>query len=197
MNPWYGMAMTSNTRETENAQDSERFDPFTHRLSRDVRNTLSTALAQSFSDEDSKIFETAAADWLNRLSHDSCRRYVGERLRRYREAFDAVSRLPSDRLLQQIAILWNLALYFEVNEVAEEEFHAASGSYRKFLQGIIFAAGVFVQQEAGRHEAARPLSQRAIGILTQHRSRLSFLKNQEAFLDGLRQDPPKAVPMDF
>ena len=113
----------------------DRFDPFTHRLSRDVRNTLSTALARSLADEDPKIFETAVVEWLDRLSHDPCRRYVEERLRRYRQAFKAVSRLPSARLLPQIAILWNLELYFEVHEVAEEAYHAASGSDRRISPG--------------------------------------------------------------
>jgi len=173
----------------------DRFDPFTHRLSRDVRNTLSVAFARSLADEDPKIFETAAAAWFGRLSHEPCRRYVEDRLRRYRRAFDAVSQLLSYQLLPQIAILWNLKLYFEVHEVAEEAFHEASGSHRRFLQGLILAAGVFVQQDAGRHRAAGSLSKRAYGILDQHRPRLSFMKNPESFLDGLLQDPPQAVPI--
>lgn len=186
--------MTSNSQDPDkNRSEPDGFDPFTHRLSRDVRNTLSTALSQSLASETSETFETAAAEWLDRLSHDACRRYVEERLRRYRQAFKAVCRLPSDRLLPQIAILWNLKLYFEVHEVAEEAFHAASGSDREFLQGLILAAGVFVQQDAGRHGAAGSLSKRAYGILNQHGSRLSFMKNPKVFLDGLLQDPPQPV----
>jgi len=192
------MAMNwNNNHQNTSRSEPDRFDPFTHRLSRDVRNTLSTALAQSLADADPHIFEMAAEEWLDRLSHDACRRYVEERRRRYRQAFDAASELSSEKLLPQIAILWNLKLYFEVHEVAEEAFHAASGSDRKFLQGLILAAGVFVPQEAGRHGAAESLSKRAYGLLNEYRSRMSFMKNSEAFLDGLLQGPPEPVPMDL
>jgi len=189
--------MTSNRQDPGNTRAMpDRFDPFTHRLSRDVRNTLSTALTQSLADAEPQIFETAAAEWLDRLSHDPCRRYVEERRRRYRQAFDAVGRLSSDLLVLQIAILWNLKLYFEVHEVAEEAFHAATGDYRKFLQGLILAAGVFVQQNSGRHKAAGSLSKRAYEILDQYRDRLAFMDNPESFLNGLLQEPPESVPMD-
>ena len=188
---------SNNTQQGNTRAMPDRFDPFTHRLSRDVRNTLSTALEKSLASETSEIFETAAAEWLDRLSHDPCRRYVEERRRRYRQAFDAVGQLSSDRLVLQIAILWNLKLYFEVHEVAEEVWHAATGDYRKFLQGLILAAGVFVQQDSGRHKAAGSLSKRAYGILDQYRDRLAFMDNPESFLNGLLQDPPQPVPMDL
>lgn len=66
---------------------SDRFDPFSDRTSRDIRNRLSDALMHAIDAANPDLFESAIAELLDQNSVLAYQSYLSGRLSRYREAF--------------------------------------------------------------------------------------------------------------
>ena len=141
-----------------------RFEPFQDRPSRDIRNTLSEALAQAITSGGAEPFEQAAARL--RLEHpaDIYRDYIADRLARYRRALAAISPGITDPLRQGM-VLWNERLFFEVHEVLEHAWLQAAGRHKLLLQALIRAAGVYIKLEFGYDRQAAKMAGKAREVL--------------------------------
>jgi len=170
-----------------------RFDPFSDRRSRDIRNSLSTALIEALEKTSFEPVGHTAASWLA-LPHLSpaCGLYVRNRLARYRKVFDQTRREPRDDLSLQLVILWNNGLFFEVHELVEKMWQGTRGDQRLALKGMIQAAGVFVHLEAGNGPAARRLAAKARALIHRCRARLDFIRNIDDLLQHLTAPDPTA-----
>ena len=145
--------------ESSRSGPADRFDPFGDRPSRTVRNALSEKLKECL--QRNAIFSAAPRDLLERFPQEPYRGYIRDRTARYRAATrDASSGTASP--LAWAAVLWRHRLYFEVHDVLEPHWLAATGDEREGLQGLIQAAGVEVHLEAGHEAAAVSLARKAV-----------------------------------
>lgn len=159
------------------------FDPFQDRKSRDIRNSLSTALFESIdSDENSKIYDIAKSFEVSTLE-DYYSEYVTNRLRRYEEALQVISKGREDPIWRAL-VLWDLELFFEVHEVLEHAWYSAKGEEKLLLQALIRAAGVFIKQELGYDVQARKIAAKAIAVL-EHTTLLSEYCDVTILTDAL------------
>lgn len=173
-----------------------RFEPFQDRPSRDIRNTLSTALAEAIADDGPEPFEQAATRLLSDHPTDRYRDYIVDRLARYRRALAAISRGITDPLHQGM-VLWNERLFFEVHEVLEHAWLQADGRRKLLLQALIRAAGVYVKLEYGYERQAAKMAARAREVLATSGDLLRDYFDPAELLAALaRLDPvpPKLVP---
>jgi uncharacterized protein len=89
----------------------DRFDPFTDRTSRDIRNRLSQSLMYAIDAANSEFFESAIAELFDQNPVPSHESYLTDRLRRYREAFPEIqSRGLTDKFSHALA--WISTLVF-------------------------------------------------------------------------------------
>ncbi len=173
---------------------SDRFDPFTDRKSREIRNRLSAAFMHAIDIGDPALFESVIFDLLNQDSVDSVashQSYVNDRARRYREAFAEIeSRELSDQLAQAL-VLWNHGLFFEAHERLEAVWKESSGDHRDALKGLIQAAGVFMHMEYGRQNSANRLASKARNLLIKHGNLLPIdvAELVDVLKEGLTQAP--------
>jgi hypothetical protein len=68
-----------------------RFDPFTDRALREIRNRLSESLMHALNDLKTDSFESVASELLVRNPVQACRSYVEDRILRYRESFREIA----------------------------------------------------------------------------------------------------------
>jgi uncharacterized protein len=147
---------------------SDRFDPFTDRTSRDIRNRLSQSLMHAFDAADSDLFESAIAELFDQNPVPSHESYLSDRLRRYREAFAEIEfRRLTDKLSQAL-VLWNHGLFFEAHARLEKAWQDSSGEYREAIKGLIQAARVFMHLGQGRLISANRLAAKAKKLLEKH-----------------------------
>lgn len=140
------------------------FDPFQDRKSRDIRNSLSTALFESIdSGEKSKVYDIAKSYEDSALENHYCE-YVANRLLKYEEALQIISEGREDPIWRAL-VLWDLELFFEVHEVLEHAWYSAKGEEKLLLQALIRAAGVFIKQELGYDVQARKIAAKAIAVI--------------------------------
>lgn len=171
----------------------EVFDPFHDRVSRDIRNTLSEAFVAVWQGNGEDYHEAASA-LRKRHHHPLYRRYIDGRLSQYRAVLAERCKLTDPILLDEVRLLWNRELFFEVHELLESHWHAAEGERRATLQALILAAAVYVHREAGRTAAAEKLGRRACDRLDALRAHLTPLRNLDALCKALRSPegpPPK------
>lgn len=143
---------------------SDRFDPFSDRKSRDIRNRLSDIFLNAIDAADPDLFASVIAEFLDQDPVASHQAYLNDRLRRYREAFAEIEgRKLTDRFYQSL-VLWNHGLFFEAHERLEVVWKESSGEYSRALKGLIPAAGVFMYLEYGRHDSANRLASKARDI---------------------------------
>lgn len=140
------------------------FEPFQDRLSRDIRNSLSRALALALAERNPAPFETEAASLLSRAPDRCYRDYIESRLNRYRLAFARIQSGDQDPFRQGL-ILWDLRLFFEMHEVLEHAWYHAEGSRKAVLQAMIRAAGVYVKLEYGYTRQAAKIAAKALSVL--------------------------------
>lgn len=165
---------------------SERFDPFTDRLSRDIRNSLSEAFINSLTHKDRSFFANTAEQWLSGSLSSVYADYIEKRLERYHLVFDQIDRLGITEALRQTVLLWNAGLFFEVHEHVESIWHKTSGDEREALKGLIKAAGVYVHLELDHQQAAQNLAGKAEALLRKYRHVLSFISNLDDLLKSLK-----------
>lgn len=171
------------------------FEPFQDRLSRDIRNDLSTAFKQAVAGLDPEPFHRTAARYLNEATSDCYRDYIEDRVRRYGEALARLRRGPTT-MLWRAAVLWDLQLFFEVHELLEQAWMRAEGEEKLRLQAMIRAAGVYIKLEYGYREAALKMAARALPVLAAHRALLSPIFDPSPLLQALSNPtlpPPRLL----
>ena len=167
-------------------KNKKRFDPFTDRLARDIRNGLSTAFSHALQARDSAQLERSSAKWAQSDLPQAMADYVEDRIQRYRRVLDRIQSENEIDPCRQALLAWNEQLYFEVHEILEEVWQPASGDRRKALQGLILAAGIGEHMRYGHTVAAERLSIRADQLIRQHRPYLNFIENLDDLLDWLQ-----------
>lgn len=164
---------------------SNKFDPFSDRCARDIRNQLAVAFVKALKFMDSSCFEIAAENFLTDHPDGIYHDYVARRLQLYRHAFNTIQNSEINALLQQAPILWNYRLFFEVHELLEEIWHAAEEPAKQALKGFIQAAGVYIHLEQGNRKAATRLSKKAIIHLQAAGHHLSGIGGVADLIGGL------------
>jgi hypothetical protein len=161
-----------------------RFDPFRDRVSRDIRNTLSEAFVAVWQGGDGDY--AAVGDSLSRIHNQPVyQSYISRRLAAYRAAAEDRRGLDDPGLIEEVIVLWNRGLFFEVHELLEGHWHGARGVRREVLQTMIQAAAVYVHREAGREAAAVKLGPRVSARLDNLRSHLKAIANLDALVREL------------
>lgn len=168
----------------------EKFDPFTDRTARDIRNTLSEAFAAALAAMDPAEYLNAAHKWRS-LKPSACyTHYIDIRLQRYDLVFKKLREDRIDDPLQKAAVIWNHGLFFEVHDHLEAIWHSASGDERQALKGLIKAAGVYVHLEQQHEQAAKSLAMKSYNLLRQYPHCLSFIANYKTLLKTLKNCEP-------
>ena len=169
---------------TSRGASGRRFDPFGDRASRDIRNTLSEAFVSAWQGGGTDY--TAVAESLSRRhAQPFYRTYIARRLEAYRAAADDRRHRDHPGLLDDVIVLWNRGLFFEVHELLEGHWHEARGVRREVFQTLIKAAAVYVHREAGREPAAAKLGRRVSAQLDNLRSNLKAIANLDALIRAL------------
>ncbi len=167
-----------------NSPPSEQaFDPFGDRIARDIRNTLSEAFVEAW--KGGAAYEPLAETLRRRHAHPVYQHYIDRRLADYRAALAERRKLADADLVDEMIVLWNRELFFEVHELLEGRWHTAEGAWRRALQALILAAGVYIHRDAGRQESARKLAGRARERLKNLRPHLSSIDSLDALCDAL------------
>ena len=168
----------------------EQFDPFEDRLCRDIRNELSTSFMQTLAQLSMKPVEETAEKYLARDLGPVYRNYIKERLASYSRAVDFILKRKIADPFARAIVLWDCELFFEVHELLEEEWLAASGEEKLVLQAMIRAAGVYVQLGHGNVKGARKMAAKAVEVLTEHREAVPVGFDLDLLLEKLRKGDP-------
>ncbi|KAB2887659.1 MAG: DUF309 domain-containing protein [Desulfobulbaceae bacterium] len=172
------------------------FEPFQDRRSRDIRNALSSALAEAIAEGRPEPFEREATRLLDDRPPERYRDYITDRLPRYHRALEAIARGITDPYAQGVE-LWNERLFFEMHEVLEHAWYYAEGDHKLLLQAMIRAAGVYVKLEYGYVRQAAKMAVKAREVLERSREVLLHYFEPEELLTALaRLDPvpPRLLP---
>ncbi len=177
---------------------AKKFDPFNDRLSRDIRNTLSTALVGELRGDGRLRLQDVALRWLSKVGDAAYQSYIRQSM----AAYDRVLRqVQSDGVQDpclQAVVLWNAKLFFEVHELLESVWLGTGGRQRKALGGLIQAAGVFVHRGRNHYKAAQGLARRAMKNLEGAAPYLGFIEELAPLVASLRDAtaaPPKLTPV--
>lgn len=172
----------------------EKFNPFQFRKDRDIRNSLSSSLAQSLKVLSPAPFEDMAAKLLQNVQAPTRRHYITDRLARYQKCLTRITEQRIKTTVEQAAVFWDEKLFFEVHEILEEIWMTAKGREKSALQGLIRAAGVYVHLENNNRAGAKKMAAKAIPALEADLSVLSTFPNGDllvAKLKGLDPSPPR------
>jgi hypothetical protein len=178
-------------------QGPERFDPFTDRTARDIRNSLSEAFAAALAAKDPEQYLNIAQNWRVQNVSSLYADYIDDRLRRYENVFDAVQTGGINDPLQQASVIWNQGLFFEFHDLLEPLWQAAKGDQRQALKGLIKAAGVYIHLEQQHHQAAQSLAMKSYDLLRQYPHCLSFIANYKTLLESLKNFKPTAPRLEI
>ena len=165
----------------------KRFNPFTDRTARDIRNTLSESFAAALAAMDPAGYLTAARKWRSQKLAARYTNYIDIRLQRYDFVFNIIREYRIDDPLQQAVVIWNQSLFFEFHDHLETLWQAATGDQRQMLKGLIKAAGVYVHLEQHHEQAAKSLAMKSFDLLRQYPHCLAFISNSETLLDKLKK----------
>ena len=162
------------------------FDPFSDRLARDIRNTLSSALVDELIGEKAGSLADTAARWLAADLPAAHRDYIQRRMTRYREALAHIRSTGDTDPRRQALTLWNDGLFFELHELIETIWHRAGEPERTGLKGLIQAAGAYVHFQRGKTDAARKLALKAGANLAAGRSALDFMVDPDLLISAMK-----------
>ena len=171
----------------------EILDPYSDRLARDIRNSLSTALVKELSGKAGGFLSSAADGWLETTLAPIYQTYIEDRMALYRRAIGEIRAGHVSDPRYQAICLWNLGLFFEMHELLETIWQKSREPERSALKGWIQTAGVYVHFQRGKVEAARSLAQRAAKHLRSGRSCLGFISNLDQLIEALA-DPSDVAP---
>ena len=169
----------------------ERFDPFTDRTARDIRNSLSEAFVAALGAMDAELYQSDARQWGRQDLAPLYGRYIDDRLQRYAHVLTRIRRGGIRDPLQQALIIWNRGLFFEFHDHLEALWKTATGDRRQALKGLIKAAGVYIHLEQHHEQAARSLAIKAHALLEQYKHCLTFIANRQTLLDKLKTGDPE------
>lgn len=162
-----------------------QFQPFTDRMSRDIRNALSTSLVQCLKTGSAMPAEETSAKFDIDTLPDSFRDYIENRLNLYRRAVELIADVPEDPI-RKAMVLWNLGLFFEVHEVLEHAWYDAKDDYKLILQALIRAAGVYIKLEYGYRGPAERIAAKALTVLEEQQETLRQWFHPEPLLEALK-----------
>ena len=96
--------------------DSLKFEPFQDRLSRDIRNDLSSAMMESLKNGNTAAISEVANRYLAQSLEKPYREYIDDRLARYEKALGVIwkSDEGNDHFFQGL-VLWDCGLQFELH----------------------------------------------------------------------------------
>ena len=167
--------------------NQNKFDPFNHRLARDIRNTLSKSFIESLAERDASIFQKRGSEYLMQDLKQVYQMYLKTRLEKYDEVFVSIEKGRINDVMQQSEILWDHELYFEMHELLEKVWIRAVGNERKALQGLIRAAGMKIHAENGNIKAAVTMGQKAQADLHLYGRVLSHFNKLDTILAEIEQ----------
>jgi len=176
-------------------EEIPRFNPFTDRLSRDIRNELSSALATSLRTGTDEAVAAVAERFLATQPPKIYLDYIRERLSRYKEALRLISGRIDDPFLQGF-ILWDLELFFEMHEVLEHSWYHAKGETKLLMQALIRSAGFYIKMECGYTVQAQKMAAKALPVLERQHETLARYFPPELLILPLRKGnlaPPKLL----
>ncbi|MGD8843959.1 MAG: DUF309 domain-containing protein [Desulfobacteraceae bacterium] len=170
----------------------KRLDPFSDRMSRDIRNALSSALVTELCGEQDRYVDTVAGRWLDDVGEEPYRSYIEQSRVRYGRVLDHIRKRQIRGTRNHAVVLWNFGLFFEMHELLETIWLGSSGKERDALKGLIQAAGAYVHLLRGKPVPARKLAHRARKNIRKAKEYLSFIGNLDQLLHCLEQlaDPP-------
>lgn len=173
------------------------FQPFTDRLSRDIRNELSSACVICLRQGEIGPAWLTAEPYLAAGLAECYTAYINDRLQRYRQAVEAAGR--STDPIHQALILWNLGLFFEVHEILEEAWLKSDGREKLVLQALIRAAGYAIKGEHGYLDQAKRMAAKALPVLEANQDLLAPYCRLEPLLAALRNCTPlpQLMPADI
>jgi len=148
----------------------DTFDPFSGRLARDIRNSLSKAFRKSLALHEPLIIQRVADGFTGQQLPPPYQDYIKDRLARYAEAREAIIKHDIIGVVEQSQILWELQLYYEMHELLEGIWLESAGARRKALQGLIRAAGMKIHAERGNTGAAEKMAQKAFTDIQENRA---------------------------
>ncbi|MEE4239947.1 MAG: DUF309 domain-containing protein [Desulfopila sp.] len=171
--------------------DGQVFQPFTDRLSRDIRNALSKSFVTVLQQRTIDAAQTIADYYLQKTEKSCYRDYIRKRLQCYKNVLVQLDDKDHEPLLLGL-ILWDEKLFFEVHEVLEHVWLDAKGEEKLFLQAMIRAAGVYIKLEAGYSDPASRMAGKAIPVLERNQHRLALYTNPAVLIKALRTLEPSA-----
>jgi uncharacterized protein len=161
------------------------FQPFTDRLSRDIRNDLSKSLVTVIYDQSLDPARKIAGNYLQANPAPVYRDYINDRLSRYQRVLEIIGDRTNDPLFIAL-VLWDEQLFFEVHEILEHAWLKTKGEEKLFLQAMIRSAGVYVKRDAGYADVAARLCLKALPVLENNRHRLAPYTDPERLIQALR-----------
>lgn len=163
---------------------TQDFNPFEDRYSRDLRNTLSSALAVAIETGQHDTLQSVIADYGSRDLAPHYRNYFDKRCIHYKKALELMETEAVP--IKQAMILWNEGLYFEVHEVLEHVWYHAQGNEKLTLQALIRAAGVYVKKEYGYNGPAAKIAAKSWPVLQDNENLLRLYFNPEPLIYALK-----------
>jgi len=175
---------------------SGKFDPFTERLSRDIRNTLSEAFSDALSRMEPSAYRDEAHIWLAKNPPEIYLEYIQNRLQGYDQVFKQIkANQLLDPLLQGL-VIWNHRLFFEFHDHLEGIWKLAAGDERQALKGLIKAAGVYIHAEFNHQQAVESLSVKSRDLIRQYSHCLTFITNLDILAQKLKTLDPVAPRLE-
>lgn len=168
----------------------ERFDPFSNRIARDIRNRLSAAFAEAIH-HGQPLYRETVRQLCSDHHEPVYRHYLEDRLQRYDRVWERLSSRDAPEEGAVFRLLWNQRLFFECHEILEIQWKSAEGEVRKALQGLILAAGVYIHLELGRNAPAETLARRALDRIDSYRHYLLDFADPDTLIETLRSLNPR------
>ena len=185
-------------RPTTDTSDGKKpggeFDPWTNRLSRDVRNTLSESFMMALSRMEPSAYRDEADIWRTKNLSDIYLEYIQDRLQRYDRVIEQIKAQHLDDPLLQSLPIWNNGLFFEFHDHLEGIWMQAAGDERQALKGMIKAAAVYAHHEYNHEAAVKSLAVKSYDLVQQYSDCLAFIKNLDVLAQKLKTldpDPPR------
>lgn len=167
---------------------SNQFNPFTDRKSRDIRNTLSSSLVDCLKSGSIQPAHDAAEIFLNEKLDEQYHTYITNRLSNYSQAVDKIRGGEEDPFWRSL-VLWDLELFFEMHEVLEHAWYHSEGDTKLIMQALIRAAGAYIKMEYGYLPQAKRLAGKALIVLEHQKDFLSTYFAPELLIQALQALP--------
>lgn len=168
----------------------KRFDPFSDRLCRDIRNDLSEALMDALRRLDPAPLQRVADRYLATDPEPVYRQYIEDRMQRYGRALQCIEQQHLDDAFARALVLWDEELFFEVHEILEHAWMDAKGQTKLILQAMIRAAGMYVQLDHGNTKGATSMAAKAVAAFEANRTEVPGIFDLDLLLNKLRNVDP-------